>query len=577
MKSNKKAMLSCLLMAAASCVLLSGCKKEEVQETTDVILAAVAMTDLQQGCFYVKSGDAFYLLPNEDQNYDVTKEIFSTNDTKNGIINQDENRLVNFTQKDLAIPTLYKNDQLIYVSDGSLSSFIWERFKDYGYSIGLSSLQLSSSGKIKSQETTMAAVGSTAEAAIASLTIPEGADITVDKINGTALSSQYINDGGIITGMSRDALASVDFYIGTQHVPVSISADTRYFKSFELYATENYALSTDGYAIVEIPSYLRSGYYMINGIGFVKYLNVDRGVDESGIDLDSAYYYTSKDGKTLTYYEWQEENGLLSASSDVFGQTQNESIDIEKFPERYLLTLDSTQATVHIDVAYRYINDKYRLEASKNGTFPRIYLLDPTNKATALIENESRTYGQDNKENYTYLKTSVDGPIAGEWYLLFENFDNIQKNISVTIDSGNATSYLHHGSIGTIDVYYDGSDKPHDISVTWENADRAAKEIKITAPDGTVYSKEQTPGNIMADEYGRYMVKLPNITEGNYHFEIKGEGLGRVWINSDESVALNTDNTEMPIINEPDSSEEPQPSAEESEVSESEETTASIS
>lgn len=455
-------------------------------------MTAVTMADLLPGHFYVKTGDSFFLLPTEDQNYDTTKEIFSTDDTKNGMISQEENRLVNFTYKDLAIPTLYKNDQLVYVSDGSISTFVWERFEDYGYSIGLSGLQLTGSGKIKSQETTMAAMGSTAEAAIDSLTVPEGADITVDKINGTALSSQYINDGGIITGMSRDAAANVDLYIGTQHVPISISADTKYFKSFELYLTDKYALSTDGYAIVEIPSYLRSGYYLVNGVGFAK-------------------YYTGKDGKTLTYYEWQEENGLLPDGSTEESQAQNNSIKPEIFAERYLLTLDSTQAAINIDVAYRYINDEYRLDASKNGTFPRVYLLSPIHEVTAFVENDSKTHGQDNGENYTYLKANVDGPVAGEWYLLFENFENIQKSISVTLGSGNATSYLHNGSSGTIDVYYDGSDKPHDISVTWENADRAAKDIKITAPYGTIYSKEQTPGNIMADEYGRYMVKLPNL------------------------------------------------------------------
>lgn len=552
-----KRILPCFLLAV-SCIIFSGCGKKEVQEPTDEILTAVTMADLLPGHFYVKTGDSFFLLPIEDQNYDTTKEIFSSDDTKNGMISQEDNRLVNFTYKDLTIPTLYKNDQLIYVSDGSISTFVWERFKDYGYSIGLSGLQLASSGKIKSQEATMAAMGSTAEAAIASLTIPEGADITVDKINGTALSSQYINDGGIITGMSRDAVANVDLYIGTQHVPISISADTKYFKSFELYSTDKYALSTDGYAIVEIPSYLRSGYYLVNGSGFVKYLNVDRGVDESGINLDSAYYYTGKDGKTLTYYEWQEENGILPDGSTGELHAQNSSIAPESFAERYLLTLDNTQAAIGIDVAYRYINDEYRLDASKNGTFPRVYLLSPTHEVTSFVENDSKTYGQDNGENYTYLKANVDGPVAGEWYLLFENFENIQKSISVTLGSGNATSYVHNGSNGTIDVYYDGSDNPHDISVTWENVDRAAKDIKVTAPDGTIYSKEQTPGNIMADEYGRYVVKVPNLIEGNYHFEIKGDELGRVWINSKESVALNIG--EPTNITEP--SEGAQPSSE---------------
>lgn len=541
----KKMILPCFLFAA-SFILITGCGKKKVQEPADEVLTAVAMADLMSDHFYVKTGESFFLLPTEDQNYDVTKTIFATNDTKNGMINPEENRLVNFIRKDLAIPTLYKNDQLIYVSDGSISTFVWERFKDYGYSIGLSGLQLTTSGKIKSQETTIAAAGSSAEDAVASLTIPDGVDITVDKINGTALSSQYINDGGIITGMSRDAAANVDFYIGTQHVPVTISADTKYYKSFELYSTDKYSLSTDGYAIVEIPSYLRSGYYLINEIGFVKYLNVDRGVDESGISLDSSYYYTGKDGKMLTYYEYQEENGMLPAGSVDPSQPQRNNIDPENFAERYLLILDSTQAAVNIDVAYRYINDEYRMDASKNGTFPRVYLLSPTHEVITLVENNSKTYAQNNEENYAYLKANIEGPVAGAWYLLFENFENIQKNISVNLNSRNATSYLHNGSTGTINVYYDSSDMPHDISVTWENKDRAAKDIKITAPDGTVYSKAQTPGNVMADEYGRYMVKLPNLIKGSYHFEIKGDGLGRVWINSEKSVGFNEDlNTDV--------------------------------
>lgn len=65
----------------------------------------------------------------------------------------------------------------------------------------------------------------------------------------------------------------------------------------------------------------------------------------------------------------------------------------------------------------------------------------------------------------------------------------------------------------------------------------------MTAPDGTVYSKETTPGNIMTDEYGKFVIKVPNLLAGMYKFELRGEKLGRVWVNCTESVALNP---EMP-------------------------------
>lgn len=544
----KKKSVQLMFLVGVSCLLLSGCKSKEPEKPDDDVLTAIIMADLQPGHFYVKSGESFYLLPVEDQNYDIAKEIKTTDDSLNGMVKQEDNRLVDFVHKDLAIPTLYKNDQLIYISSGSISSFTWERYKDYGYSIGLSGLKLSDSGKVKSYELTMAASGSSVEAAVAGITIPEGADITVDKINGTDITSQYLNDGGIITGMSRDAAANVDFYVGTQHIPVTVSADTRYFKSFELYTTDKYSLSTDGYAIVEIPAYFKSGYYLINGIGFVKYLNVDRGVDESGIALDTAYYYIGKEGKTLTFYEWQEENGLLPTGGQDAIASQAETIDLNEFPERYQITTDSTQSSINISIAYRYTSNEYRLEASKNGKFPKVYLMQPSGSTVTLSEDQSRTYDQDNKKEYIYLTAQVETPVAGDYFLLYKNFENIEKVVSVDINSGNATSYLHNSSSGTIDIYYDGSESAHDITVTWENSDHAAKDIKITAPDGSIYSKEQTPGNIMADEYGRFVVKLPNLAEGNYHFEIKGDDLGRVWVDCIQSVSF--DQTQVTIPDE---------------------------
>lgn len=527
------------ILAALACITFSGCKKKEVQEgPVEEVMTAISLTDLETGHFYVKSGDSFYLLPMENQTFDITKEILSTDNSVNGMVENDLNRLVSFVYKDTAIPTLYKNDQLIYVSDGSISSFTWERFLDYGYSIGFSSLQLSDAEKIKSSEKTIAAFGSTVEAMTASLKVPEGSDITVDKINGTILTSQYLNDGGIITGMSRDATANIDLYIGTQHVPVTVKADTKYYKSFELYKTEKYSLSTDGYAIIEIPSYLKSGYYMLNNSGFVKFLNVDRGVDESGIDLTTPYYYIGEEGKILTFYEWQEENGMLPSGSLATQQGNIESLNVEDFPEREKITIDHTQSSMDVMIAYKYIDDEARLDASKNGRFPKVYLFDPTGKAVPILEDESRTYGAGNNEKYIYLSTAVDGMIAGEWYLLYSNFEDITKAVEMDIHSGNATSYLHHSSSGTIDIYYEDSQQAHDLTITWEQADRAAKEIKITAPDGIVYSKKTTPGNIMADEYGKYVVKLPELIAGTYHFEIKGDKLGRVWVNCGESVGF---------------------------------------
>lgn len=538
---NKNKLLVCsTAIVAIACVLMSGCKKKEVQEgPVEETLTAITLNDLSAGNFYVKSGDSFYLLPYEDQNFDISKEVKSTEDSENGMIKQDDNRLLDFVYKDSAIPTLYKNDQLIYVSTDPVNSFSWERFKDCGYSIGISGLIMTNSGKAKSGDGTRLANGSSLQAALSGVQMPEGSDLTVDKINGTGISKQYVNEAGIITGMSKDATAQIDFYVGTAPLQLTALADTRYFSSFELYQTDRYTLSTDGYAVIEVPSYFKSGYYLLNGTGLVKFLNVDRGVDESGISLETPYYYKGSDGKTMTFYEWQEANGIVSNDGVAATEQTGLKINPDDYAEKQKISIDQTQKNMDLTVAYRYISDENRTEANKNGKFPKAYLIDPVGKVTRLQEDNSKTYDSSNQNGNTYLSASIQDVIAGDWYLLYENFENTYKNAEINISSGNATSYYHNSSHGNISIYYDASATPHDFTITWEQTDRVLKNIRLTAPDGTEYSAATTPGNIMANEGGKYVIKVPNLVAGTYTFDIEGDKLGRVWVNCEESVGLN--------------------------------------
>lgn len=528
-KHIKKA-VAVIALGLFSIISLIGCNKKE-EGPVDEVLSAITLSDLTPGNFYVKSGDSYYLLPIEGSNFDLSKPAVSTDDTANGMISSEENRLLDFIYKDAAIPTLYRNDQLIYVSNGDLSDFTWERFSDYGFSIGISGLEIAKSGKITTGENSVTAVGSNLSSVLSDIGYQPGISITVDKINGTSLSSKYLNDGGIITGMSKDSTANIDLYSGTQPVPVTSAADTRYFKSFEIYNTSRYSLSTDGYAIVEIPSYLKSGYYLINNTGFVKFLNIDRGNDESGINLDVPYYYLDDEGNVLTFYEWQEANGI---ATDTIETETPGTIDINSYPEKMLLNIDNSQDEIKFTVAYRYKDSSYEEEANQNGLFPRVAILDPLGNVTSLSADDSMTNDPSNESGYSYLSATCTGAVAGEWYLLFSNFDNIEKNITCDVTSGNATTWLHTGSSSRGSIYYNASSTANDFTITWENADRAGT-VSITAPDGTKFDKTTTPGNVITDEFGKVVIRVPNLVAGNYQFNIDGDTLGRIWIDCSEA------------------------------------------
>ena len=162
--------------------------------------------------------------------------------------------------------------------------------------------------------------------------------------------------------------------------------------------------------------------------------------------------------------------------------------------------------------------------------------MDPYGNITQLSTDEAKTNNADNTEGYTYLTAEIPGASAGEWYILFSNFDNIHKVVDCDLSSGNATSWLHTSGSSRGEIYYEASDAEHEFVITWENTDRAASSVRIEAPDGTVYDAENTPGSVTS-EFGRYVIHVPNLVSGTYSFDIRGESLGRVWVNCEAAAA----------------------------------------
>ncbi len=535
-----------ILIAASMILAVTGCGKKEKEEVVvDHQLTPITVNELEDGNFYVKAGDQFYYAPVEDKSFDPNDsqrnriEFSASKDSETGIEDpENNNRVLAFTNWDNAIPTLYKNDQLVFKSAaGDVSNFTWERYIDEGYSIGVSNLKANGAGKIISRDGAAYYVAGTAYQQLSQLEIPEATDIIIDSMNGTPLNNTYLSDAGTITGLSKDAGVQANIFIGTTPQQVMMSADTRMFNSFEVYKTTNFELSANGYAIVTVPDYFKSGYYLINNIGFVKYIAVDRGNDESSISLDTPYYYVDENGNLLTYYEWADKTGKGSSelhdNSKAFDESAI-SINPADYEEQSSVTIDNTQESVTAVIKYKYKDSNAEENALRNGIFPHAVLLKPDG-STALFE-EDETLKENKDDAYVYLRAESDTAPAGDWYVLYTNFDNIVKSLNMNYASGNADSYIHNGKDGKINIYYEYSETPHDITLTWESNDRALTDIIIDSPDGTQYSMIKTPGNIITNEAGKFTIKLPYIMAGEYSFRIKGDQLGRVWVKSVESV-----------------------------------------
>ena len=528
-------------MAVAAVVSLSlfiaACGKKETEEgPVEETLTAVSLDQLEEGNFYVRSGDSYYKLPLEECNFDISKDPKSKDNKQTGMMatGLENNRVVDFVYQDNAIPTLYQNDTLVYVTKDEISSFTWERFLDCGYSVGVYGFELNNSNKITTGELSNYAKSSSMSSALVENGIQSLGGIVFDKINGTPLSKDYLNESaGIITGMSKDAPASIDAFIGTTHVPMNAIADTKYFQSFELFNSTQYSLSTDGYAIVEIPNYLKSGYYLLNNKGFVKYLSIDRGNDEASLDLTVPYYYEGEDGKVLTYYEWREQNGYTDEGIKKDTSNSGNAIDVTEYPERMKFTTDSSAVGLNVNISYKYKSDNAMQTASQTGEFPRAVLVDPYGTVTPFENNEEEEKSSDG--SYT-MKLALDSAPCGDWYILFRNFDNAYKEVDTELVSGNATTYIHSGTSGNISIYYEGSTTPQTIHATWEQSDRTATDASIQLPDGTRYTMQENP-EMFNSFAGGIDITLPSMAEGSYKIDLKGDTLGRVWFTKSDAAS----------------------------------------
>ena len=514
-------------LLALTALTATGCKKKEEAPAapTEQALTAVSVNDLQAGSYYVKNSGDFYELPLEGVSFDMSKQVESTDNTLNGMTRPEENRIVDFVYKDGAIPTMYKNDQLVFKSTGNVPSFTWERFLDQGYSLGVYGLSANSAGKVQfSQDSS----GCEAESSVVKSLLAQqeaGYDISngfvIDKVNGTAITKDNLRTGGIIAGLTKDAIANCDAYIGTTLVSISATADTQIFTSFELYTTDDYSNSPDGYAIVTIPDYLKSGYYLINNAGLVKYYDVERGGSTTDIDMTEPYYYTGKSGNTLTYYEYMEETGKTTGNTEVQASTLEDTDDV------ITLNTDSSQSALNFSISYKYHSPDDETKAKQHGNFPKIVMMSPTGTATQLAVSQ----GSGDSADWYYATATIDGAVAGSWELRFYNFEDIYRTISTDVSSGNAKSYIQNGNHGSLNVYMDASDTQSDITVTWQNKDHAA-DVEIITPSGEIYSEEQTPSNLFVNEYGKIVFRLPNLEAGNYTINVTGSDLGRVWVDN---------------------------------------------
>ena len=254
--------------------------------------SVTSIEDLEDGCFYVWH--------NESAN-DITEDLEGTfaEDTfklcPSGEINWDKNEFIAHTlwfnsNNDVDIPTLYQGDSLVYISSSTVpfKGITWERFSDYGYSIGVANLVGDESGhyRIENQDG-KGYIGYLSKNSDA-YTVNDFTDISylfLDKIGKVPIRDNNVSDGGTVLGLSKDQKYICEWYTGTYYQDYEMTASVRPFCFLETFTTYDYEFLHSNCIEIVIPEWFKTGYYYIQNVGFFRYVSSE----ESGLYNKEPY------------------------------------------------------------------------------------------------------------------------------------------------------------------------------------------------------------------------------------------------------------------------------------------------
>ena len=260
------------------------------------------LSKLVNNSYYVYHDEYFYPLASDWRNYEGIELGMQPSPM--------ERRAVFDTSSIVNIPTLFDGDKLFYYSTTGVYDYtILERFKDLGWSIGITKFQETVTGRIYFEpgQDLMSGVESgvilTSEIApiydfVANEEKQSDGLFRLDKIGGVPISKKNIEDG-ILIGLEKGKQYDTEIYSGTEFLYFSLSASVNYLESFETYAISEFTpMQQNSLFEITIPEYLLTGYYDVSGAGFLRLVRGDHYNEQTDYNEQLLFPAYSDDGKT---------------------------------------------------------------------------------------------------------------------------------------------------------------------------------------------------------------------------------------------------------------------------------------
>ena len=332
----RKQGVTTILSVLAILLLFGGCSRPQPSEEEETTIADVVeeMENVEDGGFYIHRNGSYQRLYVDNANFEISGNNSSSSTTRTLWFSTDWSR----------IPTMYRGDQLIYKTSATLKEqFRIERFEYVGYTIGLSNLKQTASGRFSFSTDPDNKNINPASDATQLYDVPTDIAI-IDRIGNEYLREGNVSSGGCILGLEEGKVYLAEVYAGTFLNEYRLTADSIALTSMEDYQTVDYEFLRSEILEIQIPDYFHSGYYLVNGFGLFRYVNGSSYDENTDFNIPN---------------EKPSDKNTDNSSNDAFGETAasdgsqetDGAMQLSDAPESFSLVI-SEERTIRIVLDY---------------------------------------------------------------------------------------------------------------------------------------------------------------------------------------------------------------------------------
>ena len=329
------------------------------------------------------------------------------------------------TSEDKQIPTVTRADKIVYVSKENVpDTYDFLRMYENGYSIGVTSLKpdaaehyyltymLSDAKDFKQYINTECDAGD-----LAGLNIQR---LYLEKVGKARLSEKNVTESGIVTGLKKNEQYVCEFYTGTYFQDYMLTANQHTFTEFEDFKCHGYEFLHSNCISVDIPEWLCSGYYYINGEALFRF------VDDEDVEAYNGKPYDKNIDWNVPIIQYDEFGKVIYDPSQPELYGEGEEVEGEETEE---LAEEVPEAASPYMAEWTYT-------ASTTEPFSLVITLSPLENAgpASLVFSSPEGTSELLEETENEIVLDLGKPIDGECHFTLKNISG--RTFSVQYSTG---------------------------------------------------------------------------------------------------------------------------------------------